>query len=48
MTVSGFLTKTFDIFSDPANHDICCWGENGDSIHVKKVIELFNMFINEY
>lgn len=44
MTVSGFLSKTFDIFSDPANQDICSWGANGDTIHVKK-IDLFSKTI---
>lgn len=35
--VSGFLAKTFDIFSDPANYDLCSWGPGGDTIIVKKV-----------
>jgi hypothetical protein len=39
MTVSGFLSKTFDIFSDPENEEICSWGVNGETIHVKKVSE---------
>jgi hypothetical protein len=37
-TVSGFLLKTFEIFSDPENHDMCSWGPKGDTIVVKKVI----------
>lgn len=38
-TVSGFLTKTFGIFSDPHYEDICGWGPNGDTIQVRKVIK---------
>ena len=37
MSVSGFLSKTYEIFSDPNNVDICSWGVHGDTIHVKKV-----------
>jgi hypothetical protein len=35
--VSGFLTKTFGIFSDSHNEDICGWGPGGDTIQVRKV-----------
>ena len=37
-TVSGFLAKTFDIFSDPDNFELCSWGPGGDTIVVKKVL----------
>jgi hypothetical protein len=39
-TVSGFLTKTFGIFSDSHYEDICGWGPGGDTIQVRKVILL--------
>ena len=39
-TVSGFLLKTFEIFSDPENQEMCSWGPKGDTIIVKKVMYL--------
>lgn len=44
-TVSGFLTKTFGIFSDPHNEDICGWGPGGDTIQVRKVCSFFFNFV---
>lgn len=35
--VSGFLLKTFEIFSDAENFDICSWGPRGDTIVVKRI-----------
>ena len=36
--VPGFLTKTFDIFSDDSYIDYCGWTEDGNGIVIKKVI----------
>jgi hypothetical protein len=41
--VSGFLAKTFDIFSDVENFDLCSWGPTGDTIVVKKVSSTVKM-----
>mmetsp|Transcript_13488 Transcript_13488/g.22146 ORF Transcript_13488/g.22146 Transcript_13488/m.22146 type:complete len:523 (-) Transcript_13488:995-2563(-) len=48
MTVSGFLSKTFDIFSDPANEEICSWGVTGETIHVKKIDEFSKTILPKY
>jgi hypothetical protein len=37
MSVSPFLEKTFEMFSNPAQSDVCDWGPDGDSIFVKDV-----------
>ena len=41
-SVSGFLSKTFEIFSDTSHDDICSWGPNGDTIQVKKVVHFID------
>lgn len=38
--ISGFLSKTYDIFSDPENDQVCSWSPTGDTIIVKKVEHL--------
>ena len=40
-SVPGFLTKTFDIFSNPAYQDLCGWNESGDMITIKRVFAVF-------
>ncbi len=39
-SVPGFLTKTFEIFSTPEFADCCGWGQNGDTIIIRKVRQL--------
>ena len=36
-SICGFLLKTFEIFSDGSNYDMCSWGPSGDTVIVKKV-----------
>ncbi|CAM9411699.1 unnamed protein product [Chrysoparadoxa australica] len=35
--VPGFITKTYEIFSNPKFDDICGWGPRGDTIIIKQV-----------
>jgi hypothetical protein len=35
--IPGFLTKTYEIFASPEFTDLCGWGENGNTIIIKKV-----------
>lgn len=37
-SVPGFLTKTFEIFSNPEYSDCCGWGPNGETIVIRKVL----------
>lgn len=46
--VSGFLSKTFDIISDPQNEDICGWGPHGDTIIIKKIDEFAKYILPKY
>ena len=36
-SVPGFLTKTFDIFSNPNYSEMCGWGANGETIVIRRV-----------
>eukprot|EP00602_Paraphysomonas_sp_CaronLab_P006591 CAMPEP_0185035024 /NCGR_PEP_ID=MMETSP1103-20130426/25689_1 /TAXON_ID=36769 /ORGANISM="Paraphysomonas bandaiensis, Strain Caron Lab Isolate" /LENGTH=441 /DNA_ID=CAMNT_0027571927 /DNA_START=134 /DNA_END=1459 /DNA_ORIENTATION=+ len=47
-SVSGFLTKTYGIFSDKAHQDICGWGPNGDTIQVRKIDEFSKKILPKY
>jgi hypothetical protein len=41
MSVPGFLSKTFEIFSNPEFSDMCGWGSNGETIVISKVLKEF-------
>jgi len=45
---SGFLTKTFEIFSTPEYADLCGWGANGDTIYVRKIEEFSKQILPKY
>jgi hypothetical protein len=47
-TIPGFLTKTFEIFSNDEFEDLCGWGENGDTIIIKKVPEFSSTVLPRY
>ena len=47
-TVPGFLAKAYDIFDDPANQDICGWGEDGDTVIIKKFQEFGSLVLTKY
>jgi len=46
--IPGFLTKTFEIFSNEEYSDLCGWGENGDTIVIKKVAEFSATVLPKY
>jgi hypothetical protein len=46
--VSGFLLKTFEIFSDHENFDICSWGPRGDTIVVKRIDDFSKMILPKH
>lgn len=46
--IPGFLTKTFEIFSNEEFEDLCGWGENGDTIIIKKVPEFSSTVLPRY
>lgn len=45
---SGFLTKTFEIFSTPEYADLCGWGPKGDTIYVRKIEEFSKQILPKY
>jgi len=45
---AGFLTKTFEIFSNIEYADLCGWGPKGDTIYVRKVNQLRKMLVIIY
>eukprot|EP01041_Mallomonas_annulata_P002306 gene2306-4490_t len=45
---SGFLTKTFEIFSTTEYADLCGWGPKGDTIYVRKIEEFSKQILPKY
>lgn len=45
---SGFLTKTFEIFSTPEYAELCGWGPKGDTIYVRKIEEFSKQILPKY
>lgn len=46
--IPGFLTKTYEIFSNPEYAECCGWGENGESIVVIKIEEFSKKVLPKY
>ena len=42
-SVPGFLTKTYEIFSNPEYADCCGWGPTGETIIIRKVFDTFHL-----
>lgn len=48
MTVPSFLTKTYEIVSDPELIQIVCWNELGNGFIVKQVNEFSDKILPKY
>lgn len=46
--IPGFLTKTFEIFTNPAFSKMCGWGANGDTIVIFKIPEFASEVLPQY
>ncbi|KAG5180276.1 HSF-type DNA-binding-domain-containing protein, partial [Tribonema minus] len=46
--IPGFLTKTFEIFSNPNFTSQCGWGVNGDTIVIFKIAEFASEVLPQY
>ncbi len=42
-TIQPFLRKAYEIVSNPEYSDICSWGENDDTIIVKRVCTIYSL-----
>ncbi len=48
MSVVGFLTKTYEIFSNPEFIDCCGWGPDGTTIEIKKIDDFCKNVLPRY
>ena len=48
MTIPGFLSKTYDIFTNKEFENICGWGARGETIIIKKIEEFSKSVLPRY
>ena len=47
-SVPGFLAKTYEIFNNAKYADCCGWGQNGDTIVIRKIEQFSKNVLPNY
>lgn len=46
--MAGFLAKAYQIFDNPSWSDVCGWGQNGETVVIRKQIEFAQRILPLY